>query len=173
MLKSNQYEDRLRFLEYSPDSPSIMETFKASQERIPKPNGSALVVINFLGMITSWTPVQFLRRNMLISQLCRLSRDGRIRRPGFPRLLLRTFLSGTTKRISGPRNPCLWKLSVARTLQWVRKSILWGTTQGFETLSIPSPVVGVHPTCYGAQRKNSICSTSVDDMLPYDYRRSW
>jgi hypothetical protein len=48
MLKSNKYEDRCRFLEYRPDSPSLMETFRVSQERLPKPNGQALAMTNFL-----------------------------------------------------------------------------------------------------------------------------
>lgn len=52
MLKSNKHEDRLRFLEYSPDSPSIMETFKTSQERIPRPNEQALAILSFISMIT-------------------------------------------------------------------------------------------------------------------------
>jgi hypothetical protein len=50
MMRSNDYENRLRFLEYCPDSPSIMETFKVSLDRLAKPNGPALAVINFLGM---------------------------------------------------------------------------------------------------------------------------
>ena len=55
MLKSNKYEDRCRFLDYRPDSASLMETFKVSQERLPKPNGQALVMTNFLSKsFTTW-----------------------------------------------------------------------------------------------------------------------
>jgi hypothetical protein len=50
MLRSNEFTRRLRFLEYCPDAPSIMENFNVSQDRLPKPNGPALAVINFLGM---------------------------------------------------------------------------------------------------------------------------
>lgn len=52
MLGSNKYEDRLRFLDYRPDSPSIMETFQVSQDRLPKPNGAALAITNFLSKST-------------------------------------------------------------------------------------------------------------------------
>jgi hypothetical protein len=47
-LDSNEYEDRRRFLDYRPDSPSIMDTFQVSQDRFPKPNGQVLAMTNFL-----------------------------------------------------------------------------------------------------------------------------
>ena len=55
MLKSNKYEDRCHFLNYRPDSSSVMETSRVSQERLPKPNGQALAITNFLSKsFTIW-----------------------------------------------------------------------------------------------------------------------
>lgn len=52
MLGSNKHEDRLRFLNYRPDSPSIMQTFQVSQDRLPDPNGPAVAMTNFLSKST-------------------------------------------------------------------------------------------------------------------------
>jgi len=50
-LKSNEHDARRHFLEYRPDSPSIMDTFQISQDRLRKPDGLARAMINFLGFI--------------------------------------------------------------------------------------------------------------------------
>ncbi|KAE9380791.1 hypothetical protein N431DRAFT_459708 [Stipitochalara longipes BDJ] len=70
MLNSDRYEDRFRFLDYGPDSPSIMETFKVSQERLPKPNIQALAMTNFLSMIETEGEGDFDFRDFFFEHSC-------------------------------------------------------------------------------------------------------
>ncbi|KAH8796956.1 hypothetical protein F5882DRAFT_476629 [Hyaloscypha sp. PMI_1271] len=70
MLKSNKYEDRCRFLDYRPDSASLMETFKVSQERLPKPNGQALAMTNFLSLIETEGEGDFDFREFFFEHSC-------------------------------------------------------------------------------------------------------
>lgn len=51
MMSGDKYEAREHFLNYKPDSPSIMETFKVSQTRLSKPDAQARALMNFLSVI--------------------------------------------------------------------------------------------------------------------------
>jgi hypothetical protein len=107
MLRSNEFTRRLRFLEYYPDAPSIIENFKVSQDRLPKPNGPSLAVINFLGMIIIYllhtTPIV----HKTLSFFSSVYRDRYPKRgSSLSKILLRPFVSTTTsKRLSRPRDP--------------------------------------------------------------------
>jgi hypothetical protein len=106
MLRSNEFTRRLRFLEYCPDAPSIMENFNVSQDRLPKPNGPALAVINFLGMriIYAFHTISIVHKTL--SFFSSVSRDRYPRRGSpLPEILLRPLVPTTSKRLSRPRDP--------------------------------------------------------------------
>lgn len=50
-MTGNNNKARLGFLNYKPDSPSIMETFEVSRTRLTKPDCQARALMNFISMI--------------------------------------------------------------------------------------------------------------------------
>ena len=50
-FNGSDYEGRLRFLEYRPGSPSIMDTFYVSKNRLREPNGHAWTLMQYLSIL--------------------------------------------------------------------------------------------------------------------------
>ena len=70
MTAGNNYQARQHFLNYSPDSPSIMETFEVSQSRLSKPDAQARALMNFLSLIETEGEEDFDFRDFFFEHSC-------------------------------------------------------------------------------------------------------
>jgi hypothetical protein len=71
ILESCDYDARLRFLEYKPRSPSVMDTFYTSKNRLHQPDGHAWTLMQFLSILeTDDTIVDY--RNFFYNHQCQI-----------------------------------------------------------------------------------------------------
>lgn len=69
-LQSNSFEGRRRFLDFSPEVPSIMDTFRISQKRLRQPEGEAWKLLQFHGMIETESSDDFDPREFFFTHSC-------------------------------------------------------------------------------------------------------
>jgi hypothetical protein len=73
MMAGNNYQARYHFLNYRPDSPSIIETFEISQIRLSKPDIQARALMNFLSLIETEGGEDFDFRDFFFENSCPIS----------------------------------------------------------------------------------------------------
>jgi hypothetical protein len=69
-LQSNSFEGRRRFLDFSPEVPSIMEKFRVSQKRLSQPDGEAWRLLQFHYLIETKQVDNFDPREFFFSHSC-------------------------------------------------------------------------------------------------------
>jgi len=72
-LRSNNFEGRRRFLDFSPEMLSIMGTFCVSQKRLSQPDGEAWRLLQFHGMIETEGSDSFDPREFFFSHSCQIT----------------------------------------------------------------------------------------------------